>query len=338
MFERGLMRLVSGEGLTFDDVLLVPQYTTLNSRHEPDVSAKIENYNFRIPVIAAPMDKVCGPEMCIALGRLGGLGILHRFMDIGDQVRGAEKIKSEDLVTACALGYKDLDERTRALLPFADILLLDVANGHTEHMNEAIMFLRQFEKPIIAGNIATAEAARDYNKWGVDVYRVGIGPGAFCQTRSVTGCGIPQLTAIDYVRSATDRTIIADGGITKSGDITKALAAGANFVMLGNLLAGTEETPGDVFVDERGQKYKVCRGMASREANGRTDVAGEGITIKVPYKGPVESLINDLVMGLKSGMSYMGARDIDELQRNALFIKITSNGRYESADRIKRGS
>ncbi len=337
------MKMVETEGLTFDDVLIVPKYTEVSSRHDPDISARIGKYEFKIPIIGAPMDLVCGPEMCIKLGELGGLGVLHRFMTIEDQVRAAQQIKDTGTTVACAVGTKDLAERAKELAKLTDIFLIDIANGYTRIMRDAVEYMKsEFRQPLMAGNIATRAAAANYAEWGVDVYRVGIGSGRFCQTRSVTGVGVPQLTVIDEVRKgAQGRIIIADGGIRGSSDVAKAIAAGANFVMLGNLISGTTETPGPIKDDGHG-KYKDCRGMASREVNEENGngkyVAPEGITVKVSYKGPVEEIIRPLVMGLRSAFTYVNARNIEEFQENAVFMKISAAGRYESADRRTRDS
>ena len=325
------------EALTYDDVLLVPQYSDIMSRKDVDTSCSLGPFKFKIPIIAANMDKICESKMAIAIGKLGGLGVIHRFNTIEQQVEEAKKVKVEGLIVAIALGLKDLEERAKAMKDIADIFVIDIAHGHTKSMIEAITYLKKnYKQYIIAGNIATRNAREDLIQAGTNCVKVGIGPGSVCQTRSVTGCGVPQITAIQEVAEYKTVDIIADGGIKTSGDIVKALAAGATMVMLGNLLSGTDETPGDIQTASDGSKHKYYRGMASKEASNRDDVTPEGISIIVPYKGPVENVIDFLIGGLRSGMTYNGAKTIKELQQKAQFIKVTSHGAWESTDRTKR--
>ena len=465
------------QGLTFDDVLLVPKRSPIVSRSQTNLRTKLSrNITLNIPIISANMDTVTESGMAIALAREGGIGIIHRFMTIEDQVDEILKVKrsesvmieqpytikpdltvaeakkamtefsvsgllveeggklfgiitrrditfeknnklkvselmTKDVITAkagitidqakeilhnkrieklpviddkkhivglitskdilkmeeyphaskdrkgrllvgAAVGVKgDYLERTEALLEAgADIIVVDIAHGHSENaINTVHMIKKAFpDCELIAGNVATGEGSRDLIKAGVDAIKVGVGSGSICITRVVTGSGVPQLTAvIDSVKVARDYgvPIVSDGGIRNSGDITKALAAGASSVMIGSLFGGTDESPGKTLV-KNGKKYKMYRGMASfyaslgrkyREAGPQVvdsddlnDYVPEGVEAMVPYKGSVVEIIRQMAGGLRSGLSYCGAKTIPEMQKNAEFIKITSAGYIES--------
>ena len=465
------------QGLTFDDVLLVPKRSPIVSRSQTNLRTKLSrNITLNIPIISANMDTVTESGMAIALAREGGIGIIHRFLTIEDQVDEILKVKrsesvmieqpytvkpdltvaeakkamaefsvsgllveeggkllgiitrrditfeknnklkvselmTKDVVTAkagitidqakeilhnkrieklpviddkkhivglitskdilkmeqypyaskdrkgrllvgAAVGVKgDYLERTEALLEAgADIIVVDIAHGHSENaINTVHMIKKAFPScELIAGNVATGEGSRDLIKAGVDAIKVGVGSGSICITRVVTGSGVPQLTAvIDSVNVARDYgvPIVSDGGIRNSGDITKALAAGASSVMIGSLFGGTDESPGKTLV-KNGKKYKMYRGMASfyaslgrkyREAGPQVvdsddlnDYVPEGVEAMVPYKGSVVEIIRQMAGGLRSGLSYCGAKTISEMQNNAEFIKITSAGYIES--------
>ncbi|MDP8886566.1 MAG: IMP dehydrogenase [Thermoproteota archaeon] len=465
------------QGLTFDDVLLVPKRSPIVSRSQTNLRTKLSrNITLNIPIISANMDTVTESGMAIALAREGGIGIIHRFMTIEDQVDEILKVKrsesvmieqpytvkpdltvaeakkamaefsvsgllveeggkllgiitrrditfeknnklkvselmTKDVITAkagitidqakeilhnkrieklpviddkkhivglitskdilkmdqyphaskdrkgrllvgAAVGVKgDYLERTEALLEAgADIIVVDIAHGHSENaINTVHMIKKAFPScELIAGNVATGEGSRDLIKAGVDAIKVGVGSGSICITRVVTGSGVPQLTAvIDSVKVARDYgvPIVSDGGIRNSGDITKALAAGASSVMIGSLFGGTDESPGKTLV-KNGKKYKMYRGMASfyaslgrkyREAGPQVvdsddlnDYVPEGVEAMVPYKGSVVEIIRQMAGGLRSGLSYCGAKTIPEMQNNAEFIKITSAGYIES--------
>jgi IMP dehydrogenase len=465
------------QGLTFDDVLLVPKWSPIVSRSQTNLRTKLSrNITLNIPIISANMDTVTESGMAIALAREGGIGIIHRFMTIEDQVDEILKVKrsesvmieqpytikpdlivaeakkamaefsvsgllveeggkllgiitrrditfeknnklkvselmTKDVITAktgttidqakeilhnkrieklpviddkkhivglitskdilkmdqyphaskdrkgrllvgAAVGVKgDYLERTEALLEAgADIIVVDIAHGHSENaINTVHMIKKAFPScELIAGNVATGEGSRDLIKAGVDAIKVGVGSGSICITRVVTGSGVPQLTAvIDSVKVARDYgvPIVSDGGIRNSGDITKALAAGASSVMIGSLFGGTDESPGKTLV-KNGKKYKMYRGMASfyaslgrkyREAGPQVadsddlnDYVPEGVEAMVPYKGSVVEIIRQMAGGLRSGLSYCGAKTIPEMQNNAEFIKITSAGYIES--------
>lgn len=465
------------QGLTFDDVLLVPKRSPIVSRSQTNLRTKLSrNITLNIPIISANMDTVTESGMAIALAREGGIGIIHRFMTIEDQVDEILKVKrsesvmieqpytvkpdltvaeakkamaefsvsgllveeggkllgiitrrditfeknnklkvselmTKDVITAkagitidqakeilhnkrieklpviddkkhivglitskdilkmdqyphaskdrkgrllvgAAVGVKgDYLERTEALLEAgADIIVVDIAHGHSENaINTVHMIKKAFPScELIAGNVATGEGSRDLIKAGVDAIKVGVGSGSICITRVVTGSGVPQLTAvIESVKVARDYgvPIVSDGGIRNSGDITKALAAGASSVMIGSLFGGTDESPGKTLV-KNGKKYKMYRGMASfyaslgrkyREAGPQVvdsddlnDYVPEGVEAMVPYKGSVVEIIRQMAGGLRSGLSYCGAKTIPEMQNNAEFIKITSAGYIES--------
>lgn len=470
------------EGLTFDDVLLLPRFSGVFSRKDVSTAAKLSRHiTINIPLISANMDTVTESAMARAMARMGGIGIIHRFLSLERQVEEVRRVKraenviiedpftvspdmtlgeaksfmrregtsgvlvvkmkggkkqlvgiltrrdllfetddrqkvsslmSSKLVTArpdvslekaknilhdyrieklplttkdgslfglitlkdivermqnptsskdkkgrlmvgAAVGVKeDTVERTDALLKAgADVIVIDVAHGHNSRAIETTKLLRKTfgsKIEIIAGNIATPEATRDLVKAGADGLKVGIGPGAACTTRIVTGVGVPQLSAIIDVAKEARRLgipFIADGGIKNSGDLAKALAAGADTAMIGNLLAGTKESPGE-YILERGVAYKYYRGMASYEATAektRLDQAGgmggqgdgffrspEGASGRVPYRGEASMVVNDLVSGLRSSMSYLGARTLKEFEKNAEFVRMTDAGRTES--------
>jgi len=335
-------------GFTFDDVLLVPNYTGELSRKDVTTKTNLGRFSFNIPIIAANMDTICGHEMARKMSILGGLGILHRGMTIQENVDEFKKAYSPAFVgeqkirIGVSIGANEKEiERAEALYDVGAYLFnLDVAHGHSKITGKMIRFMRERFKDeiyIIAGNVATLAGADYLASCGADCIKVGIGPGSACTTRIKTGCGVPQLTAIMDCRRV-DRDIIADGGIRYPGDVVKALAAGANMVMIGGMLAGTDETPGEV-VTGNGPPHKGFRGMASKEAqNGniaewKTD---EGIQFSVPVKGPVEEVIKDLVGGLRSGLTYTGSRNIKELQKKAEFIEVTQAGTIENTPHGRR--
>ena len=461
--------------LTYDDVLILPKRSFLNSRSEADTKTRLtKRINLNIPIVSANMDTVSESEMAIALARLGGISLIHRFMTIEENVEEIKRVKraqnfivsdpytidasatigqakkfisehgvsgllvadsdkklqgvlskrdfifvkddnqtisqvmtpreklivgdqhtdfaqakekmmqnkieklplvdendrivglitADDiknlidyplanvdaagrLIVGGSVGvHGDYLERAQALVQAgADVIVVDIAHGHSQMMINAVKEIRQAcgDIQIIAGNIATADAAADLCEVGVDALKVGVGPGTTCVTRLVTGCGVPQLTAVLSVAEVAKYygvPVIADGGIQKSGDIVKAIGAGADTVMLGGLLAGTKESPGTVMT--RGdKKYKVCRGSASfavaqrrkglqQEGKNLSEVVPEGVESVVPYKGPVADLVGQLVGGLRSGMSYTNSYTISQLQNNAEFVQITAAGARES--------
>lgn len=343
------MKLRQQLGLTFDDVLLVPQKTPLRSRKEVDLSTQLtQKIRLNTPIISANMDMVTESTMAIAMARLGGIGFIHRFLTVVEQAAEVKKVKEQGLLVGAAVGVKDdVFDRSEQLLDVGcDVLVIDIAHGYSVQLLEVLPELKKrFPKAqVVAGNIATAEAAQELIEHGADALKVGIGPGGFCTTRIVAGSGVPQLTAIMDVAHVAHKAgvpIIADGGIHYSGDIVKALAAGASTVMMGTKLAGTDESPAP-FVDMDGRKHKMARGMASRAANQdrvnkdrsiTMDIASyipEGVEGAVEYTGPVSEIIESYIGGMRSGFSYSGARTLEELWKNAEFIQITSSALTES--------
>jgi IMP dehydrogenase len=467
------------QGLTYDDVLLMPKRSGVASRKHVSTSAPLSrNIMLSIPIVSANMDTVTEAPMAIAMARQGGIGIVHRFMSIEQQVRQVQQVKraqsavveqpytmqpeqtlaearhlmaehdvtgvlvlddrerligiltardirfatdgtqqistlmtpQERMITAppgieadrareildrhkieklplvdesgmvrglitsrdllqtnrfgnaardakgrllvgAAIGVVgDYVERAQALWKAgADTLVIDIAHGHSENVIHAIRALKaqSSDSDLIAGNVATADGTRELVHEGVDAVKVGVGPGSICTTRIVTGFGVPQLTAVLECAEEAAKTgipIIADGGIKSSGDITKALAAGAGTVMIGNLLAGTRESPGYTVL-RHGQRYKISRGMASLSAtigrreretpeqvsdDGFNEVVPEGVEAVVPYRGEVTDIVYQLVGGVRSGMSYCGVRTLDELREQAEFVTITGAGMRES--------
>ena len=337
------------EALTYNDVLLEPQYSDIKSRSEVDIGSAFDGPSayvpFRLPIIASPMDTISEEGMAIAMWRAGGLAVIHRYNTIEEQATIAGRATlAADCAAAAAIGTSaDYLDRAQALYEAGiRILCVDVAHGHHILMREALSALRSTfgdRVHIMAGNVATLEGYNDLVDWGADSVRCNIGGGSICSTRIQTGHGVPGLhTIIECARSDRNAPIIADGGIRNSGDIVKALAAGADFVMLGSMLSGTDETPGDVINTPTG-KAKSYRGMASKDAQmdwrGKT-ASLEGISTTVPCKGPVNDLLGELERGIRSGFSYSGARSLKELQTKARFIRQTSSGQAESGTHILR--
>lgn len=351
-------------GLTFEDVLLIPKKSPVASRQEVSLTTRLSRQlELNIPIISANMDTVTESAMAIALSQDGGIGILHRFMTIEEQVREVLSVKAAEtlnpdaatdakgrLLVGAAVGVKDdfLERAKELIAAGADVLVVDIAHGHSELALNATRQIREnFGKiELIAGNVATAEGTEDLIGAGVDAVKVGVGPGSMCTTRIVTGAGVPQLTAImDCVAVARRHNIpvIADGGMKTSGDLVKALAAGASTIMSGWFFAGTDESPGQT-VTRAGQKVKVYQGSASlgaqrnRQRRERHDpdeerfreIVPEGVETVVPYRGGAGDVLRQLLGGLRSGMSYCGARTILEMQNNAEFIRITEAGWRES--------
>jgi len=338
------------EALAYDDVLLVPQYSDIESRQEVDLhSALDEVLSVRLPIISSPMDTVTGSKMAATLVTLGGLPIVHRYNSPSEQ---AQIIKEALEMTrplphpiiGAAVGVSgDFEERADAAYTAgARVICVDVAHGHHILVKRALQRLRRFgnDLHIMAGNVATLDGFNSLADWGADSVRCNIGSGSCCTTKIETGHGIPGLqTILDCAVSDRSVKIIADGGIRNSGDIVKALGAGADFVMLGSMLAGTNETPGETIVAADGTQRKVYRGMASREAqeDWRRRVSSlEGVSTTVPCRGPVANIINLTASGIRSGLSYSGARTIPEFQAKAKFVRQTKAGQIESAPHILR--
>lgn len=355
------------KGLTFDDVLLIPAESHVLP-NEVDLSTQLaDNLKLHIPLISAGMDTVTEGPMAIAMALQGGLGVVHKNMSIQAQASEVANVKSvvvpasatkaavddqNRLLCAAAVGVtSDTFERAEALLKAgADVIVIDTAHGHSAGVLRKIKEIRDHfpDVTLIAGNVATGEATAALFDAGVDVVKVGISPGSICTTRVVAGVGVPQITAIYDAASVAreyGKPIIADGGIKYSGDVVKALAAGGNAVMLGSMLSGTTEAPGEVFEDH-GKKYKAYRGMGSvgamAQAHGSSDryfqggvneankLVPEGIEARVEYKGDVSDIVFQIDGGLRSGMGYVGAPDIPTLIDKAQFVQITNAGLRES--------
>jgi IMP dehydrogenase len=337
------------EAVTYDDMLLVPQYSDITSRKEVDIGSDL-SFDFRLglPIIASPMDTVSEVDMCTAMDNAGGLAVIHRYNSIPEQgslvAKATELIKgSENSPIAAAIGVSgDYLERATALTALgANVLCVDVAHGHHLMTKNALHELRKAfgsDVYIIAGNVCTLEGVNDLSDWGADAVRCNIGGGSICSTRIVTGHGLPGLqTLFDCARTDRDVKLIADGGITTSGDIVKALAAGADFVMCGSLLAGTQESPGQLITLPDGSRVKEYRGMASKDAQmswRNKSSTPEGVASYIPYKGSVSHILADLEGGIRSGLSYTGARTIAELQHKAEWARQTSAGTIESGTHI----
>jgi IMP dehydrogenase len=328
-----MMNIINLKGLTFDDVLLVPQYSEVRSRSNVDLSTSVGKAKMRIPIIAANMDTVCGPEMAGTIDALGGFGVVHRNIPLTERFGS---VAGRTVRSAVAFGVnEDLDVViSEANRWKTKILVLDIAHGHSAHALNAIKYVISgidHEATFVGGNVATQRAVEDFASAGADAVKVGIGPGSVCSTRVVAGVGIPQLTAIEQCADAADRcgiSVIADGGIKVPGDAAKALAAGADAVMIGNMLAGTTEAPGKRVTLPDGTVVKEHRGMASADAG---SAYPEGVASSVPVKGPASDVVETILKGIKSACSYVGASTLKEFQSKAGFIQISPAGLRESA-------
>ena len=335
--------------LSYDDVLLVPKYSDIRSRSEIDISTELgNNTKISLPIIASPMDTVSEGEMAAAMAVQGGLAIVHRYNTISEQVqfiKHAFKKSFPNSIFGAAIGISgDYLERAQELINAGiKVICVDVAHGHHVLMKDALESINKLSGisnvHIMAGNVATLKGVNDLADWGAHSVRCNIGGGSICSTRVQTGHGLPGLqTIIECAKTDRDVRIIADGGIKNSGDMVKALAAGADAVMVGSLLAGTSETPGMITKDGQGRPWKSYRGMASKEAqiNWRGKYSSfEGVSARVPHKGQVSDVLLDLEKGIRSGFSYSGARNLAELQSRAEFVIQTSAGQSESGTHIK---
>ena len=339
------------EALTFDDVTLVPKYSEILPS-EVDTSIKLtDSLKLKIPLLSSAMDTVTESKMAIAIAKSGGLGIIHRNLNIKKQVLEVRKVKKQKLLVGAAVGAGPNEfKRAEALLKEKlAMIVVDTAHGHTKKVSEIIRFIKKIKNKktaLCAGNIATPDAAKFLLKLGVDVIKVGIGPGSICTTRLVAGIGVPQLSAILNVRNGIKNKnvkIISDGGIKYSGDLAKAFAAGADAVMIGSLFAGTDETPGKL-IKKNGKLFKSFRGMGSvgamnkgsadryfqKKQKDNTKYVPEGVEGLAKYKGKVDKVIFKLVGGLRSSMGYLGSKQIKYLRYKPQFVKITKAGFYES--------
>ena len=333
---------------TYSDVLIKPRYSEIESRSKVDLSTKIGNTKLKLPVISSNMKTITGPKMAGAMARHGAMGILHRFCTIEENVEMFnDAIKYTDLETdveriGVSIGVKDIDkERFNKLYEAgARIFCIDVAHGHHIHVKNMLSWINttlvpHFRKEItlIAGNIATPEAYQDLATWGADVVKVGIGPSPVCRTRFNTGVGMPQLYALESIYNElltyNDAPhIIADGGISCVGDIAKALKY-SDAIMLGNLISGTAETPGNVFRNENGELYKIYGGSASGENKGENRFV-EGVIKTVKFNGKVKYILQEIEQGLQSAFSYVGVDNHSDYQFNCELVPISIGSHKES--------
>jgi IMP dehydrogenase len=343
-------------GLTYDDVLLLPDASDVVPSEVSTKTQLTRDIQLEIPLVSSAMDTVTESTMAIAMAKAGGIGIIHRNLSIDEQVTHVKLVKGANLLVGAAVGVGDDGyERAQALIEIGvDVVVVDTAHGHHRAVLDAIARIKKSfpKQEIIGGNVATRAGAQALINAGADAVKVGVGPGSICTTRVVAGVGVPQVTAIMEAAKAckkADIPLIADGGLQYSGDIAKAIVSGADSVMLGSLLAGCEESPGEL-IEIDGRKYKSYRGMGSlgamqsrgtkksfsKDRYMQDDVLAEdklvpeGIEGKVAYRGPVSEVVHQLVGGLRSGMGYAGAEDISALQKRGRLIQITSAGLQES--------
>tara|TARA_Y100000739_G_scaffold214484_1_gene208300 strand:+ start:1052 stop:2116 length:1065 start_codon:yes stop_codon:yes gene_type:complete len=338
------------DSLTFDDVTLVPQYSSILPVDTITNSELSKNLNLKVPLLSSAMDTVTESKMAIAISKSGGIGVIHKNLSIEKQVIEVQKVKNSKCLVGAAIGVNDQDiERAEELSKAkTDLIVIDTAHGHTKKVLTMIIKIRKKLKnsTLCVGNIATGKAAKFLADNGVDIVKVGIGPGSICTTRLVAGIGVPQLSAVMDVKKALKKyktKIISDGGIKFSGDLAKAIAAGADAIMIGSLFSGTMESPGKI-IRYKGKLYKNFRGMGSvgamnagsadryyqKKTKDISKYVPEGVEGMVKFKGSVKEIIFNLVGGLKSSMGYMGAKTIRDLQKKRHFLKISKAGFYES--------
>lgn len=326
-----------GNSLCFDDILLIPQYGNIKSRSQVNISMKVNSLYLEFPVIASPMDTVCGIDMCMSMSSHGGIGILHRYMSFEDQIIASKILVDSEMNFGVAVGLDSIDHVTRLYDCGVRCILVDTANGHNFYSIDEIRKIRkQFSDiHIMAGNISTQEGFARLAQAGANSIRVGIGGGACCTTRMVTGHGIPTLASIMKCKTWKDENsecaIIADGGIRSSGDIVKAFAAGADAVMLGSMLAATDCSPGNIEIID-GLEVKTFRGMASLEAqkqNNKISVI-EGVSSYLPYKGSLNDVVGAIKGGIASGCSYSGVDRLDMLHKSASYVTVSPASISES--------
>jgi len=342
-------------GLTYDDVLLLPDASEVVPSEVNTATRLTRNISLAIPLVSSAMDTVTESAMAIAMAKVGGIGIIHRNLPIEEQVTHVKLVKNVGIAGAAVGVGDDGFARAKELIEAGvDVVVVDTAHGHHRAVLDAISRIKKFSPTteIIGGNVATRAGAQALINAGADAVKVGVGPGSICTTRVVAGVGVPQITAILEASKACIKAgipLIADGGLQYSGDIVKALVAGADCVMLGSLLAGCDESPGELVTID-GRKYKAYRGMGSlgamqsrgeqksysKDRYMQDDVLSEdklvpeGIEGKVTYRGSLAHVVHQLVGGLRSGMGYAGAADIAYLRREGRLIQITAAGLQES--------
>jgi len=337
------------KSLTYDDIQLVPKYSNVSSRNDIKLHTSLtKRYRLLNPIVASPMDTVCELDMAYKMFTLGGVGCVHRFNSIEEQVRIIKELHHKiyldentvqewdgDIPIMAAIGVSE-DDKKRAIeltKVGCNVLLIDVAHGHHKNVKKMLEWCKinlNDKVDIIAGNIATKEAAQELESWGADGLRVGIGGGSLCTTRLKTGFGIPNVSCLEDIVSVAKTPVMADGGIRSSGDISKALALGASQVMLGSLISGTDEAPGQIIETQKGL-YKRYRGSASLETkvtHGQKTRNVEGESTTIPYKGGVKFIVNGLIDGVKSALSYGGASNLQDF--NPSYVFVTNSGINEA--------
>ncbi len=338
------------EALTFDDVLLLPRFSKILPT-DTDLSLNLsKKIKLKTPFLSSAMDTVTESKMAIAMAKAGGIGIIHRNLDIKKQSQEVVKVKKQNSLVGAAIGtnFEDLKRAKWLVDSGVDLIVIDTAHGHSKKVLQILSKIKKknFQTPICVGNVATGDAAKSLYNSGADIIKVGIGPGSICTTRMVAGIGVPQITAIMEVYKTLKGKkvkIISDGGIKFSGDIAKALAAGADAIMMGSIFAGTDESPGKKF-KIKNKFFKQYRGMGSigamsagssnryfqKNHKDKSKFVPEGVEGRVEYKGNVSKIIYQLKGGLRSSMGYVGAKKLSDIKKNAKFIKITKAGFYES--------
>jgi len=347
LYFNSMLKKIIGEALTFDDVTLVPGISEVPA-HDVDLKTRLtKKITLDIPLVSSAMDTVTGSSMAQKMAELGGIGIIHRNLSIEEQGKEVRLVHDKGMKVGAAIGTSgDYLERAEALVAAgADVLVIDLAHGSTVWGKAATSEIKKRfpDSQLIAGNIATADGAKYLASAGADAVKVGIGGGSICTTRIITGVGVPNITAIMDVYDALggEIPIIIDGGVRYSGDMVKAIAAGADCGMCGSLLAGTEEAPGDV-IEENGKKFKLYRGMSVKEAmtertrdryylkKDKCAHTSQGVSGLVPFKGTAESIIQVFVGGMRAGMENIGAKNINELQNKGTFYRVSDAGSREA--------
>lgn len=331
---------------TFDDVLLKPLFSSIDRESISTETEIAKGKKFEIPFISSPMDTITNSKIAITMGKLGGLSIIHRNMSLKSQIEEVRKVLGAGYKVVAAIGPQDIEWAKELHSETGlELIAVDNAHAHTEVMIGAIKTMKRIFKSVIVGNIATKEAVKGLIDAGTDAIKVGIGAGSICTTRITTGVGVPQLSAIAEVADEASKyniPVIADGGIRTGADVAKALAAGASSVVLGNVLAGTSDTPGEI-ITINNRRYKNYRGMGSLEAMkvdsksrynqaylNVEELVPEGVEGLTPYKGKTEDIVMQMVSYLKSTLFYCGAITIKEFQQKAEFVLMTNAGLIES--------